>query len=100
MQASTAHSVNPAFRKPSIISLAFIDSRLRAIHADIVKAGSISSIRAAALTGLGVAPEMGESGCEAAVWSWIGGVVTLGFLPCTDGLVKATKLNKGKSHPG
>ena len=27
-------------------------------------------------------------------------VLTLGFLPCNDGLVKATKLDKGKSHPG
>jgi hypothetical protein len=43
---------------------------------------------------------MGESGCEAAVWYWIGRVLTQGFLPCNDGLVKATKLNKGKSHPG
>jgi hypothetical protein len=48
MRTSTAHSVNPAFRKPSIISFAVFDSWLRAIHADIVKAGSISSIRAAA----------------------------------------------------
>src|ERR1700676_1719671 len=48
MRTSTAHSVNPAFRKPSIISFAFFDSWLRAIHADIVKAGSILSTRAAA----------------------------------------------------
>ena len=45
---SESYSGNPAFRKPSIISFAFIDSRLRAIHADIVKAGSILSTRAAA----------------------------------------------------
>jgi hypothetical protein len=38
-----SYSGNPALRKPSIISFAFIGSRLRAIHADIVKAGSISS---------------------------------------------------------
>src|SRR5262245_12647119 len=52
------------------------------------------------LTGLGVASEMGESGREAAVWSWMSAVVTQRFLRCNDGLVKATKLNKGKSHPG
>ena len=43
-----SYSGNPALRKPSIISFAFFDSWLRAIHADIVKAGSISSTRAAA----------------------------------------------------
>jgi hypothetical protein len=92
-------SGNPALRKPSIISFVFIDSRLRAIHADIVKAGSNSSTPAAALRAFSVPSEMGESGREAAVWSWIGRVLTQGFLPCNDGLVEATKLNKGKSHP-
>ena len=29
----------------------------------------------------------------------IGGVMTKGFLPCDDGLVKATKLNQGLPHP-
>lgn len=43
-----SYSGNPALRKPSIITFALIDSWLRAIYADIVKAGSISSIRAAA----------------------------------------------------
>jgi hypothetical protein len=38
---------------------------------------------------------MGESGRETAVSSRKEGVLTLGFLPCDDGLVKATKLNKG-----
>ena len=46
-QAARAHSGNPAFRSPSIISFAF-DCPPRAIHADIVKAGSSSSRRAAA----------------------------------------------------
>jgi len=48
MRTSTAHSVSPASRNPSIISFAVFDSWLRPIHADIVKAGSISSMRAAA----------------------------------------------------
>src|SRR5262245_38789680 len=43
-----SYSGNPALRKPSIISFAFFGSWLRAIHADIVNAGSISSIRVAA----------------------------------------------------
>jgi hypothetical protein len=42
-----AYSGNPAFRSPSINSFAF-DSPLRAMNADIVKAGSTSSRRAAA----------------------------------------------------
>jgi hypothetical protein len=42
------YSGNPALRKPSIISFALIDSWLRAIHANIVKAGSNSSTPAAA----------------------------------------------------
>ena len=41
------YSGNPAFRRPSINSFAF-DCPPRAINADIVKAGSISSTRAAA----------------------------------------------------
>src|SRR5262245_7727687 len=52
------------------------------------------------LTRLSVTSEMGESGRETAVSCYIGGVLTLGFLPCDDGLVKATKLNKGIPHPG
>jgi len=41
------------------------------------------------LTGLCITSEMGESGRETAV-SWrIGGVLTLGFLPSDDSLVKA-----------
>src|SRR5262249_30020852 len=48
---------------------------------------------------LSVAPEMGERGCETAVSSRrIGGELTLGFLTCGDGLVKAAKLNKGIPH--
>ena len=70
------------------------------MDADIVKAGSTSSRTRRRLTRLSVASEMGESGCETAV-SWrIGGVLTLGFLPGDDGLVKATKLNKGYPHRG
>jgi hypothetical protein len=41
------HSGSPAFRRPSLISLVF-DCPPRPIHADIVKAGSASSSRAAA----------------------------------------------------
>ena len=46
-QRTRAHSGNPAFRRPSVINFAF-DRPPRAIHEDIVKAGSISSRRAAA----------------------------------------------------
>src|SRR6267154_6452080 len=46
-RTSESYSGNPAFRRPSINSFAF-DSPPRAIYADIVKAGSISSTRAAA----------------------------------------------------
>jgi hypothetical protein len=49
--------------------------------------------------GLSVTSEMGESGRETAVSSRKDGVLTLGFLPCDDGLVKATELNKGIPHP-
>jgi hypothetical protein len=42
---------------------------------------------------------MGESGRETAVRSRKDGVLMLGFLPSADGLVKATKLNKGIPHP-
>src|SRR5947207_10279648 len=45
--ASAVYSGNPAFRRPSISSFAF-DCPPRAIHADIVKPGSVSSTRAAA----------------------------------------------------
>jgi hypothetical protein len=41
---------------------------------------------------------MGESGRETAVSSWKDWVLTLGFFPSDDGLVKATKLNKGIPH--
>jgi putative transposase len=40
-----------------------------------------------------------ESGGETAVSCHIGGALTQGFLPRDDGLVKATKLNKGHPHP-
>src|SRR6516225_10120797 len=43
---------------------------------------------------------MGGSGREAAI-SWRKrGVLTVGFLSCHDCVVKATKLDKGISHPG
>ena len=45
--AHRVHSGNPALRRPSINSLAF-DCLLRAIHEEIVKAGFVSSTRAAA----------------------------------------------------
>jgi hypothetical protein len=41
---------------------------------------------------LSITPEMGERGRETPVSCPIGGVLTLGFLPCDDGLAKATKL--------
>jgi hypothetical protein len=47
------------------------------------------------LTRFRITSEMHESGRETAVNWHIAGVLTLGFLPCDDGLVKATKLNKG-----
>jgi hypothetical protein len=43
---------------------------------------------------------MSESGREAAVSLRKGGALLRGFLPCDDGLVKATQLNKGLRHPG
>jgi hypothetical protein len=46
-QRTRDHSGNPAFRSPSMCSFA-LDCPPRAIHADIVKAGSSSSRRAAA----------------------------------------------------
>ena len=50
-------------------------------------------------TRLSVVSEVSESGCEAGVNPEKGGVLTLGFSPSNDGLVKATKLNKGQRHP-
>jgi hypothetical protein len=47
LQRCTTHSGNPAFRRPSISSFACACLR-RPIHADIVRAGSTSSTRAAA----------------------------------------------------
>src|SRR4029079_16600793 len=52
------------------------------------------------LTRLGVASEMGESRRENEVNCREGGVLTQGLLPCDDGLLKATKLNKCQPHPG
>jgi len=46
-QTHRAHSGNPAFRSPSINSFAF-DRPPRAMNSEIVKAGSVSSTRAAA----------------------------------------------------
>jgi hypothetical protein len=51
------------------------------------------------LTRLSIASKVGEGGRETAVTYRIGGVLTKGFLPCDDCLVKAMKLNKGISHP-
>src|SRR5262249_21763167 len=51
------------------------------------------------LTRLSFTSEMGKRGRETAVSCRPGGVLTKGFLPCHDGLVKATKLNKGIPHP-
>src|SRR5260370_40456924 len=51
------------------------------------------------LTGLSVTSKMGESGCETAIRYRKGGVLTQGFLPCDDGLVKAPKLNQGHPYP-
>ena len=96
--AGASYSGNPAFRRPSITSFAF-DCPPRAIHRRYCKGGIDLKQTRRRLTRLSVASEMGESGRETAV-SWrIGGVLTLGFLPCDDGLVKATKLNKGHPHP-
>src|SRR5262249_45960723 len=50
------------------------------------------------LTRLSVTSEMSESGRKTTVSYRKGGVLTKGFLPCDDCLVKATKLNKGISH--
>src|SRR6266702_2173465 len=73
--AQEAYSGNPAFRRPSINSFEFLGTR--AICADIVKAGSISSARDAAA-------------------SWHkGGILTKGFLQYDDRLVKAAKPHKG-----
>src|SRR6516164_5574587 len=49
------------------------------------------------LTRLSVAADMGESRRETAVGSRIGGVQTMSFLPCDNGLVKATKLSTASS---
>jgi hypothetical protein len=83
------YSGNPAFRRPSINSFAF-DSPARAIYADIVKAGSISSTRAAASRASASRPRWAKA--KAAVSCHIE-VLTKGFLPYDDRLVKATKLN-------
>ena len=84
----------PRFPKALNNSFEF-DCPPRAIYADIVKVGSISSTRAAASWASRVTSEMGEGGRETAVSWQIGGVLTEGLLHCDDGLVKATKLNKG-----
>src|SRR6516162_8443197 len=51
------------------------------------------------LTRLSVTSEMSESGRKAAVSCRPGRVLTFRFLACDDGLVKPTKLDKGKPHP-
>jgi hypothetical protein len=92
------YSGNPAFLRPSINSFAF-DCPPRAIHADNRKDGIDLKQTRRRLTRLGVTSEKGESGRETAVSYRKGRVLTKGSLPCDDGLVKATKLNKGISHP-
>src|SRR5262249_34608843 len=52
------------------------------------------------ITRLSVTSKVGESGRETAVSRRKGRVLTLPFLPRDDGLVEATKLNKGIRHPG
>jgi hypothetical protein len=42
---------------------------------------------------------MSENGSETAVSRRKEGVLMQGFFHCGDGLVKATKLSKGVSHP-
>jgi hypothetical protein len=85
----------PRFRSPSVISFAF-DWPPRAIHAD--KGGIELKQTRRRLTRRRIASEMGESGGETMVSYRIGWVLTLGFLPHHDGLVEATKLNKGHPH--
>ena len=93
-ETARAHSGNPAFRRPSINSFAF-DCPPRAINADIVKAGLDLKHTRRCVVRRNVTSEMGEGGREAAVSCHPGSILTKGFLPCDDRLVKATKLNKG-----
>jgi hypothetical protein len=51
------------------------------------------------LTRLSVTSEVGKSGRKTAVSYRKGGVLTLGFLPSDDGLVKATKLYQSRPYP-
>ena len=88
-RVALAHSGNPAFRSPSINSFAF-DCPPRAIHADILKDGIELKHTRRCLTRLRITSEMGERGRETAVSCPIGGVLTLSFLRCNDGLVKPT----------
>jgi hypothetical protein len=92
--AHRVHSGNPAFRRPSINSFEF-DCPPRAIHVVIVKLGSTSSRRTAASRASASRPRW-ASRRETAVSSRMEGVLTYGFLRCDNGLVKATKLNKGR----
>jgi hypothetical protein len=92
------HSGNPAFRYPSINSFMF-DVPPRAIHADTVKAGSTSSIRAAASRASATRPRWAKADAR---WRWVGGKEGFrrrAFFPGDDGLIKTTKLNKGLRHP-
>ena len=96
--AHRVHSGNPAFRRPSVISVAF-DCPPQGDPRGYCKAGIDLKQTCRRLSCLRVTSETGESGRETAI-SWRKrGVLTLGFLPCHDGLVKATKLYKGISHP-
>ena len=90
-------SISIHIRRPSINSFAF-DSPPRAIYARYCKGGIELKHTRRRLTRLSVTSEMGEGGRETAVSCPIGGILTKGFLPCDDGLVKATKLNKGQPH--
>jgi hypothetical protein len=58
--AHRAHSGNPAFRRPSISSFEF-DCPPRASHADMVKVGSSSRMRAAASRASRVTSEVSKS---------------------------------------
>ena len=96
---ASSHSGNPTFRSPSINSFT-CDRLTRPILADIVKAGSTSSIRATASRASALRPRWAKGGRETAVSCRIRGVLTKGFLPRDDGLVKAAKLNKGAPNSG
>ena len=93
-ETAHAHSGNPAFRRPSINSFTF-DCPAPGDKRRYCKGGIDLKHTRRRVVRLSVTSEMGEGGRETAVSCQIGGVLTKGFLPYDDGLVKATKLNKG-----